>query len=78
MTEKYYVIHNGDGDTTVEELSKDELLERLKEYYYGEVDVIKKMPEERDTNYWDENILIIKGNIVSPVEKKIITEFDIE
>ena len=78
MNEKYYLIHNEDGDTTVEELSKEELLERLKEEYYGEVDVIKEMPKERDTDYWNEDILIIKGNIVSPIEKKIIMELDIE
>lgn len=77
--EKYFVIINSDGDTRIDCISKEELLKRINDNYYGEhrhfLDI---MPTESDTNYWGDNILIIKGSVVSPQEKKVVTEFTIE
>ena len=78
---KYFVIYNGDGDTTVSQLSKEELVSRITpdedgEGYYGKVGFLKSI-EEKDTNYWGDNILIIKGEIVIPEPKNVIKSFDI-
>jgi len=75
--EKYYVIHNSDGDTTVYSYTKEELLEMLNDdeendKYFDEI------PFEVDTNYWGEGTLIIRGKIVKPKEKKIVVNFDID
>ena len=78
MEDTYFVIHNSDGDTTVEAVNKEELLERIEENYYGEVLPFDRLPQNNDTNYWGNRILIIKGKIVSPVAKQIITKYNIE
>ena len=62
----YFIINNSDGETYVEELSKEEVVKRLKvedgddACYYGHVEFIEKILTN-DTNYWGDNILIIKG-----------------
>jgi len=77
--EKYFIIRNSNGDTYVESVSKDELLKRLKDEDYGRNAVfLDSMPSDRDTNYWGEDILIIKGKIVCPVEEKIVTQYKID
>ena len=78
--EKYFIIRNSDGDTRVDCVTKEVLLERINEGYYGaDSKFLNNMPKDDDTNYWGaDNILIIKGKIVSPGEKKVVTEFTIE
>jgi hypothetical protein len=75
--EKYFIIRNSDGDTTVECVTKDALLERINDGEFQE-DVFNKMPLNSDTNYWDYSVLIIKGEIVSPEAKTKITEYVIK
>ncbi len=77
--ETYFVIHNGDGDTTVTEHTKEDLLEKLEEGYWGtDTKAMHKLPDDMDTNYWGEQLLIIKGEVVSPRAKKVVTEMDID
>ena len=78
MEEKYYVIHNGEGDTTIREYTKEQLLKELDEeggFYEG---IFEGMPSECDTNYWQGKSLIIKGSVVVPTEKAVVTQFDID
>ena len=74
----YYVIMNNDGMTTVEPLPKQILTKRLNERYYGKVEIMTVPPDNNDTNYWENKILVIKGSIakISPVE--VITEYEIQ
>lgn len=74
--EKYYIIVNSDGETTVEELSEKTLLERLNEDYYGR-GFIDKIPNNNDTNYWGEEMLIIKGQIAVPKSKEVVIEYTV-
>lgn len=79
MEDKYFIICNSDGDTTVTEMSKTELLEAIEENYWGDRVYLYNIPENRrDTNYWGESILIIKGKIVTPEPKQVITSYDID
>jgi len=62
MDDKYYMISNDEGDTTVSEIDPDEF---LKDYQDNtEQSVLKNIPDS-DTNYWGGAVLIIKGKIVS-------------
>jgi hypothetical protein len=70
----YFVISNCDGDTYVRQYTKEALLKMLKN---SDEVILPKLPKD-DTNYWGDNILIIKGEIVSPTEKKVVVELDIE
>lgn len=78
----YFVIHNSDGDTKVELLDKEKLLERLNEDYYGKTYFIPEhalqKPTNRDTNAWGDGLLIIKGEVVAPQAKETVLRYDIE
>lgn len=76
MSDNFFVICNSDGDTSVTQLSKEELLKKLEEKYWGNIEFLEKI-NERDTNYWGKNILIIKGDIISPKPKTVITSYDV-
>ena len=74
----YFVIYNSEGDTHVEEVERIKLLERILQQYYGDVRFIENLSKvDKDTNYWGDNILIIKGEIVPPVAVQVTTKFDI-
>lgn len=69
--EMYFVINNSEGNTTIDVLTKEDLLGSLKESEYekGRKLAFKNIPP-RDTNKWhDDNFLIIKGEIVVPIVK---------
>lgn len=75
MAEKYFVINNSEGDTRVEELTEEVLKERLADGYYGrQIGFINRIGNP-DTNYWGENIMIIKGTLVSPVPIEVVKEY---
>lgn len=76
--EKYFVITNSDGNTHVECITKDVLLERINEEHYGRREYLNNMPTDSDTNYWGDSILVIKGSIVAPQAKTKITEYVID
>jgi hypothetical protein len=77
--ERYFVIFNPDGDTTVRSYTKEQLLVELNDNAWGiDVNFMDKI-DEADTNYWGEdNILIIKGTIEVPVTEQVITKFNIK
>lgn len=78
MNETYFVINNSDGDTTVTELTKEQLLKAIQEEYWGRKELFTKLPKDLDTNYWGDGILIIKGKIVTPIPEQVITKYNIE
>ncbi len=77
MEEKYYVIHNGEGDTYVREYTKEELLAEIEEGSYDE-GIHENLPEDGDTNYWGGHALIIKGTVVTPKAEQVVTKYKID
>lgn len=78
MEESYFIISNSDGDTSVTEMTKTELLEAIEENHWGDRLCLGDIPDNNDTNYWGESLLIIKGEIVTPEPKEVITSYDIK
>jgi len=76
--EIYFVISNSEGDTTVRTRTKTQLLNDLDNGDYGEnPSFIEEIPQA-DTNYWgDESYLIIKGEIITPTVKQVVTKHDL-
>ncbi len=74
----YFVISNSEGDTTITPLSKDQLLERINEHYWGRREYLSEIPQGRDTNYWGNSVLIIKGEIITPAAKEKVIEYEID
>jgi hypothetical protein len=75
MNERYFVISNSDGETTVTELSKEQLLKRVND---GEYKKVLSVPDNEDTNYWGDNVMIIKGTIVKPRAEQVVTKYSID
>lgn len=75
---KYYLIYNSDGDTTVCEYDKEPLLTDINAGDWGESpEFLDALPKSRDTNYWKGKMLIIKGEIVTPEKKEVVTKYDL-
>ncbi len=72
---KYYLIRNSDGDVYVTEYTKQELLKELDDEDWRD-EFLESLPE-RDTNYWGEKVLLIKGEIVTPQKKEVVTKHDL-
>lgn len=75
--EKYFVICNSNGDTTIHVLDKETLLKGIEENYWGSMEFLNKIPDS-DTNYWGDSVVIIKGEIVTPTPLITVTKFDIK
>ena len=75
MENLYYVI----GYEFIHELSKEELIERLEEEYYGsDLNCLDEIESGGDTNYWGERgVLIIRGNIIVPKPVEITTKYEV-
>jgi len=76
MKETYFIIRNSDGDTTVRAVSKEELLRDMEDGEYK--NVLSELPNNPDTNYWGEGVLIIKGKMVQPKAETVVTKYNIE
>jgi len=77
MEETYFIICNSDGDTTVTEMTKTELLRAIEENYWGDKGILDTCPRD-DTNYWGDNIIIIKGKVVCPEPEQVVTKYKID
>ena len=78
--EPYFVIRSSDGDTTVFEYNKEDLIADLEAGEFGNEGekILEHIPTD-DTNFWHEgSVLIIKGTIVVPKAVKHIIKFEIE
>lgn len=84
--ENYFVIYCSESSTYIEQVTKEELLKSITPNEDGDTDYGKpenitfldSMP--KDINWQEDNpntILIIKGQVVVPKPKKIVTEYDI-
>jgi hypothetical protein len=76
MKEIYFVIRNSDGDTTVHAYDKEHLLHDIEAGEYG--NVLAELPEDPDTNYWGDGVLIIKGKMIVPKAETVVTKYNIE
>lgn len=83
MPEKdaYFAITSGEDGTKVQQLTKEELLNRLNNDHWGPVDFLSRVPSQ-DKGYFtgcgENPMLIIKGEIVRPREIKTVVELDID
>lgn len=78
MNETYCIIYcSEDGDTSLQMVTRETLLERLNEDYYGKMPVFE-LKNGQHVNCGDvAGIYIIKGVSVIPQPKKVVTEWDI-
>lgn len=75
----YFLIHSGEDGGSAEKLSKEELLNRITENYYGEdAKILNEVPEDGNMEYWGDSILIIKGEIVTPEPVELVKSYDIK
>jgi hypothetical protein len=77
----YFVIRNSEGYTRIDLVDQEELERRLSDHYYGEhVRFLAAIPNS-DSNYWpnpENDILIIKGEIVMPTAQEVVTRYVVD
>lgn len=80
--EKYYTItQSGDGDISIKELTSAELEKEMKDWIKDDCApaFIKSLKGHNDPMYWlEHSILIIKGRLVFPKTKKVVTKLEID
>jgi hypothetical protein len=78
MNEMFCVIScNEDGDTTLDMITRETLLSRLKESYYGQMPIYQLKKGDRVNCGEKIGIYIIKGKSIMPRAKQVVTEWDI-
>ncbi len=80
-TPTHFVIQNSGGDTRIRQMTEAQLLAALQPNECGDADiaalrVLEKIPDS-DTNYWGNGIIIIKGEIIVPKAKEVVTRFEL-
>lgn len=73
----YFVITNSDGDISMKPLQRGDLLKKLNEKYWGDI-------EFRNLDWLNghglemlDGAILIKGEIITPLEKETVVEFDV-
>ncbi len=80
MADKYYVIISSeDGEPSVKEMTKEQVLKMFVpneygDYYYGKREALSELPG--DISNFD-GVVIIKGEIVVPKPRKVVTEYEL-
>ena len=69
--EKYFVIYcSEDGDISIDQFNEEELVEKLDDSYWGKIKFMKEI-KETDPQYWDNELLVIKGKIIKKLNEVI-------
>ena len=76
--ENYIVMVASEDGFSIDAVSKETLLLRLANDYWGEKEIGEKIPGETDPNYWGDQLVIIKGDVVVPRPKKVVEEYEID
>lgn len=83
----YFLIRSDEDGTTVEKVTKQQLLKYIQpdkhgEFYFGEELVFLEAVPPSDKGYWhncpDNSAILIKGEIIVPKLKQVVTKYDIE
>jgi len=74
----YFVIHVDDDGISVDSMEEAELIEKLDEQYYGEVEFLKKIDNEEEfRGLKSEALLIVKGEVIIPKPIKIVESYEV-
>ena len=71
----YFIVANNNGNTYVYPRTKRQLLKELHEGLWE--DILTGLPDS-DTNMWDGQTIIIKGEIVVPIAEKTVETWGIK
>ena len=77
----YFVISNNDGETYIAQMTEEALLRALQPNEFGDVEIVasdiaKSLPGS-GTDYWRNKTLIIRGEIIVPKAKEVVTRFEL-
>ena len=72
----YFVISSSDGEVYIRQLTKEELLKEITDF--GEIQILEDLPRQQFELGSRRCVLIIKGEIVVPKAKRVVTEFDVQ
>jgi hypothetical protein len=75
----YFVLSSGEDGFSIEEMDREEVINRLNENYYGDSSdlLVSSMPTDSDPDCWGNKLIIIEGKIVHPRQVKTVTEWEV-
>ncbi len=75
--EQYFILNSSeDGISINGPLTKEQVLDRLDENYYGEVNFLNDIPNDFIDS--GSGMVIIKGQIVLPKPKQVVQSYEVE
>ena len=72
----YFLVSQFDTDAEVRRLTKEQLIESLNDGNYPD-GFLSKL-EDKDPATWEMKSLLIKGEIVVPVPKQVVEEWEVQ
>lgn len=75
----FFLIHsNEDGDVRVDQMTRDELVARLNDNYWGDITFAASLDDlGSDPMYWGNKAVLIDGATVVPQPEQVITSWTV-
>ena len=78
MSESYFLVTcSEDGDISISQYSKEELLTKLAAGDHGKLDFLGKLTDGDPMNWKNDKCLLIKGDIAVPYPKTTTVAYDV-
>lgn len=74
MEENYFIIHFANGEIDINIMTKEKFIYEYKDEYWGDTQILNKIPMDKDLNCIDDFLLVIKGTIIK--KKDLINEHE--
>lgn len=77
--EGYYIVYQSENGIGIQgPFNKEEALERVEEKFYGDLQALDKLPDMFGDQLESYGLVIIKGGIVVPTPKQVVTVYEME
>ena len=73
----YIVIHQSEDSLRIDKLERNELLDKLAENYWGEVNICDHIPNLNSGCLDAGTMVIIEGRVIVPKAKTVVTAYEL-
>jgi hypothetical protein len=75
----YFLFRGTEDGGQVDWMTREELLERLEQNYWGPIEIVSDPAElpGSDPNYWGDKALLVEGKTIKPQPKETVTSWEV-
>lgn len=77
MSQSYFLITTTEDGIRIRQTTKEQVAKEMADGECEIADFAKEIPKDADPNYWGCKAVLIKGEIVVPREKTVVTEIEV-